>query len=312
MGANPTPEIEEEVIRPDLIVDLDLTAGKRIEFLWPSVTFPVLRTYATRGSKLFISVSRDTMELIIKGDVGLKGGEVFYFDRNFYFKEGVISFNEIGGGFDPRVTMRAEVREKDENGEEVKIYLTTKNNRLSEFSPVFSSIPNKNELEIVALLGGPIQNQLAESGLGGSALLLSSEIISQFGILRPFEQRVRQALGLDLFSIRTQIIQNVILGEVLRINKDPESERLDKRTSGEYLENTTISFGKYIGNDLFVETIIRFTEGGSYGLNTELLISLEWPTPFFDLEWVISPSVEGMNELFIRDNSLTFQWRFSY
>jgi hypothetical protein len=310
LGEESSYEPEAEVEDFSTAVDMELEAGKAVEFLWPSLTFPVLRTNATRGSKLFIAFDSGSADMSIRGNAALRGGEVFYFDRSFYFKEGTIRFNETQDTFDPIVSFRAEIRERDENDEDVKIILIVENERLSEFSPRFMSEPSKSDIEIIALLGGPIQDQLEESGFGYSALLLSSDIVSQFGILRPFEQSVRYALGLDLFSIRTQVLQNVVFDRLLGIEEPAIVNQ--PGAVGSYFDNTTIAVGKYIGNDLFLEMLVRFYGGGELGLQTDLLISLEWPTPFFNLVWSISPSLEGLEEVLLNKNTLTFSWLYSY
>ncbi len=86
----------------------------------------------------------------------------------------------------------------------------------------------------------------------------------------------------------------------------------EQSSSGGYFDNTTITFGKYIGNDLFLEMLLRLYGGGEIGLQAEILISLEWPTPFFTLDWTLAPSVQGLDELFVRDNTFTFKWLYSY
>jgi len=52
-------------------------------------------------------------------------------------------------------------------------------------------------------------------GLLSSAVILSGDVLSRLGLLRPFEQRVRELLGLDMFSVRTQVIQNLVTEKVL-------------------------------------------------------------------------------------------------
>ena len=84
------------------------------------------------------------------------------------------------------------------------------------------------------------------------------------------------------------------------------------------LDNTTLSLGKYLGTDLFLEMVVRFqaadvTESGSYaesGVQTEGEINFEWATPFFLLEWSFAP--EHPEDLFLTDNSLGLRWSYSY
>jgi translocation and assembly module TamB len=291
-----------------LWVDLNFTTGRSVEFYWPSINFPIIRTYSDLGEKLSLSLDGDSGMALLRGDVEIRGGEIFYFDRSFYLKEGSITFGESVDEFDPRIKALAEIRERDENNEEIRVYLET-NDRLSEFSPRFYSVPSRPDLEIMDLVSGSISTRLEERGLGVSAVLLTSEVVSQFGILQPFERAVRQFFGLDLFSVRTQVVQNVLLRGLLG----------EKSTgnANNPLDNTTLSLGKYLGTDLFLEMLVRFqsaepwsADAGTYRIQAEGELNFEWETPFFLLEWSIVP--RHPENLFVTDNTLGLKWKFSY
>ena len=94
---------------------------------------------------------------------------------------------------------------------------------------------------------------------------------------------------------------------------------------GTYLDNTTITIGQYIGDDLFISALVRLKEvdyytpetlfgSGFFGIEPELEFSLEWPTPFFNLEWTFNPTQEHLNDLFfyLSDNTIKFEWNYSY
>jgi translocation and assembly module TamB len=303
-----TVKAEEPAEMNPIWVDLKFTTGRRVEFYWPSISFPIIRAYADQGEKISLSLDGDSGMALLRGDVEIRGGEIFYFDRSFYLKEGSITFGESVDEFDPRIKALAEIRERDENNEEIKIYLET-NNRLSEFSPRFYSVPSRPDIEIMDLISGSIYTRLEERGLGVSAVLLTSEVVSQFGILQPFERAVREFFGLDLFSVRTQVVQNVLLrgllGEKSTVN--PVNP----------LDNTTLSLGKYLGTDLFVEMLVRFqstepwsADTGFNRIQTEGELNFEWETPFFLLEWSIVP--QHPEDLFVTDNTLGLKWKFSY
>ncbi|NOY10419.1 MAG: hypothetical protein GXP33_16420, partial [Spirochaetes bacterium] len=285
-------------------VSLTVETGKRVEFYWPSLNFPILRAYTDIGNSVKIDYNESNESYSVRGDVGIQGGEVFYFDRSFYLKSGQISFDENQEGFDPRVKVLAEIREQDEKGEEIKIYLEA-DNKLSKFSPRFYSDPPRPDVEILSMVGGSIFGKVQEQGIGVSAVMLTSEIVSQFGILQPFERAVRDYLGLDLFSIRTQIIQNLILEKILGNVTNP-------------LDNTTLSLGKYLGNDLFLEMLVRLKtmampSSNIYylsGITSDIELNLEWTTPFFLMDWSLIP--KHPEDLFLSDNSLTLKWRYSY
>jgi hypothetical protein len=316
--------IPEEV---PTFVTLTAETGKRVEFYWPSENVPILRTTAGPGGKLAITYRGDTGAYSVKGLAGVQGGEIYYFDRPFIVKKGSITFNETQESFDPRITARAEVREWDPNtGEEVKIYLDA-DSALSKLSPRLSSDPARAEAVILALIGAPILTRAGSQGLGMAALVYT-DILTQGWILRPFEQKVRQLLNLDMFSVRTQIIQNLVAQKVFGTTVSP-------------LDNTSMSLGKYIGNDLFLELLVRLQSpqlatgaplsSGSLpyediatgatvppgnqtlfgtGLQPDLELSIEWATPLFLLTWSWVP--QHPESMFLSDNSLSFSWRITY
>ena len=161
------------------------------------------------------------------------------------------------------------------------------------------------------MIGAPLVNRVETQGIGMAALVYS-DFLSQNWILRPFEQKVRQALNLDMFSIRTQIIQNLVAERVLGTTVNP-------------LDNTSVSLGWYVGNDLFLEMLVRLQQpeipvavitpnGNLIAATTALVpdfeLSLEWTTPFFLLDWTFMP--QHPETMFLSDNSLAFSWRISY
>ena len=187
----------------------------------------------------------------MKGTTGVQGGEIYYFDRSFIMRKGSITFNEDQTSFDPRITARAEVREWDPStGEEIRIYLDA-DNPLSKFTPRFSSDPPRSENYLLAMIGAPFVTRAETQGLGLSAALISSDILSQTWMLRPFEQKVRDVL------------------EWTCCPSAPRSSRTSsrRRSSGPTLnplDNTSVSLGKYLGNDLFLEMLVRLqTAAGS-------------------------------------------------
>ena len=308
----------------NLIVNINFVSGRKVEFLWPTQAFPVLKCYSKQDSKLDISYNSDEGAFSMNGSVGIKGGEVFYFNRNFYLKEGNILFNIFNPeSIDPRISIRAEMREIDEDGELVYIYLVANNNILSEFSPRFESSPVMTEEEIFRLLGRSITERIEERGLGLSVFLLSTEVITEVGFFRSFEQTVRDIFGLDLFSIRTQLIENVLLDKIV---DSTEQEEVDNRVSlGKYLDNTTITFGQNLGDDLLLSGLVRLKEvdyyspetvmeSGFFGVEPEFEISIDWPTPFFNLEWTFNLAQEHLNDLYfyLTDNTIKFTWNFTY
>jgi translocation and assembly module TamB len=309
LGKAPTGKFVPE--EPPTMADVTVQTGRRVEFQWPSTDVPVVRTTATPGGTVAITYRGDSGAFTVKGATNIQGGEIYYFDRSFIMKRGSLTFNENQATFDPWITARAEAREWDQStASEVRIYLDA-DSPFSKFSPRFSSDPSRTDTEILAMIGAPFVNRAESQGIGMAAFLYS-DILSQNLILRPFEQKVRQTLNLDMFSVRTQIIQNLAAQKVLGTTLNP-------------LDNTSVSIGKYLGNDLFLEMLVRLqqpqipvavvTSGGgliaeSFALQAELELTLEWATPFFLMEWSFLP--QHPETMFLSDNSLSFSWRYTY
>jgi translocation and assembly module TamB len=310
-------------------ITLGVQTGKRVEFYWPTESLPVVRTTATPGGSIAVTYRGDNGAYTVKGGAGVQGGEIYYFDRSFVMKKGSITFDENQDQFDPHITARAEVREWDPNtGEEVRVFLDA-DSTLSKFSPRFSSDPPRTSDTLLAMIGAPIITRAETQGLGMAALVYS-DVLTQSLIVRPFEQKIRQALNLDMFSVRTQILQNLVAQKVFGTTVNP-------------LDNTSVSLGKYIGNDLFLELLVRLqspqlatgtpltTGAGALpyedvrtgatippgsltlfgsGLQPDLELSMEWATPLFLLTWSWAP--QHPESMFLSDHSLAFSWRIAY
>ncbi|MGC9311923.1 MAG: translocation/assembly module TamB domain-containing protein [Sediminispirochaetaceae bacterium] len=301
-----------------LVVDLTIQTGRRVEFLWPRRNFPIIQANADTDQTMTVYYDNITDSLQVRGQMNLKSGEIYYFQRSFYIKEGIITFNENEDKFDPLLVVDAQIKEIDNSGSPVTISLIVDNEPLSSFTPRFESNPTLSTTEIASILGTNLYTQFDSSqGELTSALLITGDLFSQFSIVRSFEQQMKDVFNLDLFSIRTQMIQNVILDRVLNqeISQDPESEG----TVGRYLDNTTLFLGKYLGNDLFLEALVQIqqdpiTTTGEFGqneLDLSVEVGLEWKTPFFLLNLSVSPDFEEpMNSL--QNTSLGFSWDFSY
>ena len=312
---------QEEIEQDDgpaseLTVDLNVTTDRGVEFLWPTRAFPILRGSADVNESVRITYEEDPRSFSVDGEVDIQSGEVFYFDRSFYIREGEITFAEDETGFDPQLSVNAEIREIGEDGP-VRIYLVADERPLSEFSPQWRSDPPLSEAAILTLLGGTVF--VSEEGDPidlSQAVLLTSDVVTQYGIIRGFESTVRETLQLDLFSVRTQLFQNLLRGVIDQDAALP----LDTQTPslGQYLDNTTLFMGKYLGTDLFLELLVQLrasdqTEGSTQsltGIEVESELGLELQTPFFQLEWSFFP--RDPSTLFLSDNTISFSWEYSY
>ena len=298
-----------------LHVDLVVTTGRGVEFTWPSTQFPVLRLQLVPSEEVEIGYDGPSGSFSVQGDVAVRGGDLFYFNRQFLLREGHIDFAEDESRVDPRVVVRAEARERDPEGEPVRIILEA-DTTLSRFGPDtvrLSSDPPQSALVLDALLRDPLArgDGLDDGGTAGiSAAAFSGDLLAQVALLRPVERALREALGVDMVSIRSQFVQNLVLdgfGTAGAAGISPGA--------GNPLDNTSLSLGKYLGSDLFLTMLLRLDAPGSQPsddlpLLSDIELSLEWATPFFMLEWSFLP--RNLNTLFVTDNAISLRWGWSY
>ena len=301
----------------DVAADLDIHFGRKVEFRWPSGTFPVMRALLQADEPFRYTYDSAAGTYSFKGSADLKGGDVFYFKRSFYLREGKISFDERDGMFDPRISLRAEVRERDENGSPVRITMTVDNDPLSSFNPIFASDPLKNQIELMEILGQVVTaDTSADNSAWRDLAVTGTDLLAQLGVLRPAENFIRDKLHLDIFSLRTLILQNAIFG-----NSTSSVSSSNRWTAGNFLDNTTVYFGKYIGKAIYVDALLQFSYYDSdyyqervytntffpivYG-NLLVLpeIGVEIDAPFAHIRWGISPVPSN--------NNITLSWRFTY
>ncbi|ORC37229.1 hypothetical protein B4O97_03300 [Marispirochaeta aestuarii] len=282
-----------------LRTDFTFITGRSVEFLWPSANLPILRSFAKTGQEMTVKYDSGSETLAVLGDVEIQGGIILYFQRNFFITEGAVRFNENEIKFDPLLSARAELREIDEEGKSVQIFLVVDERPFSQFSPRFEATPSKTDAEIAALLGYSIfGGSTGEPITPSDALIQTSDLlIGQLGIVRSFEQSMKEIFNLDLFSIRTQILQNILLDRMVVEEQSTQHGSIPSNQLGRYLDNTTLFLGKYFGDDVFLEAMLQVqsneqffsTYSGEdiYSLETE--ISLEWKTPFFLLDVAVYP-----------------------
>ena len=307
MAAQYNEAPEDELV--SIVVDLSINAGRRVEFFWPSVNLPVIQALADMGTGIRITADTALQTYSIVGDVRLRGGEFFYFERNFYIREGVLVFRENEASFDPHISARAEIRERAATGP-VTISMIVDHAPLMSFSPRFVSSPSISQLEIYSILG-----QMPQGGAEGEqpnmmAASLALDSLAQFTVMRRLEREVRDFFGLDMFSMRTQVFQNMLLQAT-----DGDRGMFDRPYRlVNYFDNSTIFMGRFFQADIFGEAMINFrydeTRPNFGGLIVAPEFALEMRNPLFDIRLNIAPYSPA--NMFIDDVSLSLIWRRTF
>jgi translocation and assembly module TamB len=314
-------ETEKPVPEPPTTVNLTVTTGPVVEFIWPNTSSPILRANPEIGTVMTVYADTLAGQYTINSDISIRSGEMYYFDRNFYIRHGVLVFRENEQQFNPRITARAEIRERTDSGP-VTVSMIIDNESLLSFVPRFEATPSLTQLEIYSLLGHSMYTAgINESGDEAARLLLSSTTdilskvfenseIGQITGLRRFERTIRSWLFLDMFSVRTKILQNAVASNV-------GQTKVEKNISiSNYFDNTTVYAGKYIGQDMFIQSMLRLrydeTSLTMGGLRIEPDIGIELNTPLFNIRWDFLPESYNPENWGIKDNSITLIWSKSF
>ena len=298
-------------------MNLDVYLGKKAEYRWPNNEIPILRALVPSEKPIQLSVDSSIGYFDIKGASNIRGGEIFYIKRNFYIREGSINFVATPLGFEPLVSLRAEIRDKDEGGEPIKIILSAKDQNLENFTPKLETYPPRSETAIMQMLGQVFIGNVSKENFLQTALTTATDLVAQIGVFKKTESRIRDLLHVDAFSMRTLLIQNAVFGNLFKANTDTPL------TIGNYFDNTSVYIGKYFGSQIYADALLHLsyydpllargniTRKPVYG-NLLFMpeLGLEMATPFFLLRSSISPT--RSDTLFVSDTKLTFSWKFSY
>jgi hypothetical protein len=276
---------------------------------------PLLRGLVTPGTAITVRTDSVLNIFDIRGDIILRGGEIEYLNRTFYLREGRVFFDGNTETVDPLVTVRAEIRETDIDGNHVRITMSAVNQRFSQFSATFSASPPKSEAEIMALLGQII---LGDPEDARQILIASGSWLVQNAILSGIEDGLRNLLKFDIFSIRTMALQNI--GE----NLLTASELRKPLSAGNIFDNSTVYIGRYFGSSVYLDMLVHFSydeskeliDPMSNGIVVQPELGLEMISPFAAIRWSIAPVV-GSDEMsfapmLVSAASITLSWKFNF
>ena len=303
----------------DFTMKLKLGLGKKTEFRYPSTDFPLLRAVTYTDEPMLLSVGTTGEKFEITGSSKIRTGELFYIKRNFYIKEGNLNFVKSPTGTEPIISLRAEIRDKLASGEPVTISLKAQDQYLDveRFNPSITTSPPMSDSERMALMGQVAIGDANKSNVLKEALSNASDIFAQMGLFKRAEASVRDFFHLDVLSLRTLVLQNVILGNLF--NSSPDTPL----TIGNYFDNTSVYIGKYLGSAIYADAMLHLSyydpkaarndkeRRPVYGnLLFQPEIGLEMNTPFFLLRWHIAPS--RPDKMFVPDAGITLSWKFFY
>ena len=294
--------------------DFDVTLGENMKFLFPLSADPILVAYMKENSHFRFSYDNQVGSIGLDGSLDFRAGEIYYFEKNFFITEGSLRFdNATARRLAPVINLRARLRDYDAEGNKVDIYLVLRNSTLTELNPYFESSPAKDLNEIMSILGDAIlpSSTYGEFNLSSVASLVTSgvDVMARMGIIRSSSSAdlittIRNSLGLDMFSLRTNLIENLLLDTIFTSTGQTISP------VARYLDKTSIYMGKYLSENFFLQGMIHLSalnsnrNSGSYttiladDLMVDLEISLEWQNPLGTVSFFTKPRNFSLHNLF--------------
>ena len=285
----------------------NVKTGKGVKFFYPNSPNPFISATLTENQAFSFTYDHLTDEFEVDGNFAFRSGEIYYFQKNFFITEGsmVLHTDAISGrnAVIPRINLRAKVTDFDSAGNRVDIFLVLRDSTLTSLNPYFESIPAKEVNEIMEILGQSIlpTGAYGEIGLYSVASLAAAatDVAERLGLLElsqtaQLTETIRISLGLDMFSIRSNIVQNILF-DALPVTGVMGSLSPIAR----YLHNTSIFMGKYIGTNFFLQALVHLSAmerskvGSSFlspDLSIDLELSLDWENPLATISFFTQPS----------------------
>ena len=305
MAAEESEKDDEEAL--SIVTDLNITLGTHASIRLD----PLLRCIFVPNTTINVKINQNDASYVVDGELNLKSGDLAYLNRSFYIKSGSIKFNKNDIA-NPIITVNAETREKADDGSTVKIVMSVENQYLMDMQPRFTSVPPKSENEIRTLLG---QIVIADSNNAADLLFAASDYALQSTVMRKAENKLRDLMNFDIFSLRTNVIQNTYN---LSISRNFTRESI---SIGNFLDNTTVYIGKYLGSSLYVDAMLHvslednkssdISAAGAMMFQPEFGMELE--SPFANIRVNMAPDINSLlKNQFVPSTSVTLSWKFTY
>lgn len=310
VGMNPYPDWYN-YISGGAVVDMTLNFLRNNRILYPAGDDPIFSITLSENSS--ISILYKNSNMLVTGDVNIRGGEIFYFQKYFYITSGSIVFDDPTT-FNPKISLRATLRDYDSSSERVEIYLVMKDNTFDNINPTLESSPAKELSEIMEILGQSILPQSAYGNVtvGSVASLVTEgfDILSRLGIvttttnpLSNISSTLKEIFGVDSFSLHSNIINNILSDTISSVSSDNIQTF---STMARFLSGTTLNIGKYLSQNLYLQVMVHLEASKSenaytiisddLALDTE--ISLEWANSAFSVTFFTRPSYFSFYSLF--------------
>jgi hypothetical protein len=245
--------------------NLEVNALNDVRFVHPFVT-----ALLQSGSGIVLQNSIGDPNFDVSGSATASRGMIDYINHEFRIEQPTfIEFRRTGRGVEPWLTFRGRLRIRDEDFENIDIYISFEGSLVGGLNPVFSSEPSRSEREIHALLGLEQTDVRYYDGARQQDDLLyrSADVIS-LSFLNPLSKEIRQLFGLDIVTIRTPFMRNFL-------ERERGDQMFDDGINRSLFRGTRFSVGKYITDFAFLEGTVLLRESLEPVNPTKLIPALQ-------------------------------------
>ncbi len=239
---------------------IELQTGSNVTVFYPTVDNPILKATLTKDQNFGLDIDNKANTTSAEGKVSIAQGELFYFQKNFFINSGSITFGQdiSTERLKLLLSLNATLKEYDSDGNDVDINLLLNNSSIDNLNPVFSSSPAKTKTEIMSILGQSVTGTSSDGSIQVSNLAsAATSVFSTLGYINTggvgsLNQTIANTLNLDIFSLNSNIVENLLL-DTLSV----DDSSISYSPLARYLDNTSIYMGKYISNDSYLQLIIN-------------------------------------------------------
>ncbi|MGD1823518.1 MAG: hypothetical protein ACPKM0_12260 [Pleomorphochaeta sp.] len=238
--------------------DLTVVTGENNTFYYPHLDNPILKLVMDKNQNIDIKFDSETKTYSPTGTIEILQGEIFYFQKNFFLNEGTfaLNVNSVTKKLEPVISLDATLSDIDSNGDSIDIILRLNNSTLTNLNPMFTSIPNKSQQEIMEILGQSFSTSSDSDSIASIATAATSVFSSlgyiDTGSISSLNNVIASTLNLDFFSLNSSIVENIILESIIY-----DSSYSSYSPLARYLNNTSIYMGKYITDDSKFQILIN-------------------------------------------------------
>ena len=265
-----------------LTVDMDIGFGKAVKVYFPDKRIPVIMGQTDPSSRLSVAFEGATGYFTLKGRALLRGGNVFYIQRNFYLRTASMEFDENAASFDPIISLEAENRTRSDTGP-VVVKLSVDDSRLSSLAFRLSSTPGMSEAEIARILGLNLTGAAGGQDTSlGEFIVENVDAIPGLNVAGYLERTIREGLGLDVLFFKTLFLQRFTYDVLANQEQD----------LAQWLEGTEIIAGKYLNDFLYLQAGFNLQYdplAEAIPIVPNVSLSLDWTTPYFIFNWELQP-----------------------